>query len=104
MRIRAKNFSLIGKHAKLRVPKFGRELGFYPANSELLIASAGPELYRLSLDEGRFLAPYASAMSEVYSIAVSPDHYLVSLGQSHAIKPATTPTAQVLALTTVGRL
>ena len=25
-----------GKHAKLRVPKFGRELAFYPANSELL--------------------------------------------------------------------
>ena len=50
-------------------------------HSELLIACSGSELYRLSLDEGRFLSPYATALPEVNSIAVSDDHYLVSLGK-----------------------
>jgi ribosome biogenesis protein ENP2 len=75
------SYYIIGKHAKLRVPKFGRELGYYPANSELLVACAGSELYRLSLEEGRFLSPYTTAMNDINSIAVSDDHYLVTLGR-----------------------
>lgn len=69
-----------GKHAKLRIPKFGREIDFYPANSEVLVASSGNEVYRISLEEGRFLQPYTMAMDEAMSIAVSQEHYLVALG------------------------
>ena len=47
------------------------------------MASAGPELYRLSLDEGRFLSPYATGLSDLTSVSVSKDHFLVSLGKNH---------------------
>lgn len=83
-----------GKHAKLRVPKFGRELGYYPANSELLVACAGSELYRLSLEEGRFLSPYTTAMNDINSIAVSDDHYLVTLGGNNSMVECWDPRAR----------
>ncbi|CAG5114363.1 Oidioi.mRNA.OKI2018_I69.chr2.g8421.t1.cds [Oikopleura dioica] len=83
-----------GKHAKLRIPKFGRELEFYPANSEVLVAASGNEVYRISLEEGRFLQPYQMAMDEAMSIAVSPEHYLVSLGGSESTVECWDPRAR----------
>ena len=46
-----------GKHYQLRVPTFGRSLAYLEQTCELLIGSAGPDLYRLDLMEGRFKAP-----------------------------------------------
>ena len=63
------------------MPKFGRELAYYEPNAELLIGQAGSEVCRFSLDEGRFLAPYATGLGDVTSIAVANrTHHMVALG------------------------
>ena len=46
-----------GHHAELRVPKFGRSARYDAARAALLVGAAGPELYQLDLQEGRFLRP-----------------------------------------------
>lgn len=46
-----------GRHHKLRTPKVGRDLLYNPFNCDLLIAASSDEIYRLNLEEGRFMKP-----------------------------------------------
>lgn len=39
------------------LPRFGRDLTYAPFLAELLIAGSSPEVYRMSLEEGRFMTP-----------------------------------------------
>ena len=43
-----------GRHFKIRIPKFGRDLVYNPHSSDLFTAGAGNEVYRLNLSLGRF--------------------------------------------------
>lgn len=46
-----------GIHARTRIPKFGRALKYNPNNCDLIIASSGNQVFRLNVDQGRFMAP-----------------------------------------------
>jgi len=46
-----------GRHYRTRIPLAGRAMSWHPPTAELLMACSGPEVYRLSLEEGRFLSP-----------------------------------------------
>ena len=46
-----------GKHFKIRIPKFGRDLLFEKYSAELWCGGVGPQLWRLNLEEGRFAEP-----------------------------------------------
>lgn len=70
-----------GIHYRTRVPKFGRSLGYNPFNCDLLIGCSGNELYRLNLDQGRFLNPYQLDTDKgVNTIDINPVHGLISSG------------------------
>lgn len=70
-----------GVHYKTRIPKFGRSLAFNSSNCDLLVGAAGNELYRLNLEQGRFLNPYVLDTSEgVNSVEINPVHGLVCAG------------------------
>lgn len=70
-----------GIHYKSRIPKFGRSLAFNPTNCDLLVGASGNELYRLNLDQGRFLNPYVLDTEEgVNSVEINPVHGLISAG------------------------
>ena len=45
-------------HTRVRLPRFGRALGYHYPSADALIGAAGNEVYRLNLDQGRYLAPY----------------------------------------------
>ncbi|EMG47588.1 hypothetical protein G210_2008, partial [Candida maltosa Xu316] len=47
-----------GIHYRTRIPKFGRSLAYNDVNCDLLVGASGNELYRLNLEQGRFLNPY----------------------------------------------
>lgn len=47
-----------GMHYKTRIPKFGRNLAYNSVNCDLYISASGNELYRLNLDQGRYLNPF----------------------------------------------
>lgn len=70
-----------GIHYKARVPKFGRSLSYNPYNCDLLVGTAGNELYRLNLDQGRFLNPYVMETElGINAVDVNPVHGLIAAG------------------------
>ena len=60
-----------GRHYRTRIPTFGRDMVYHQPTAELLVAASGPEVYRLSLEEGRFMSPLACVAAEVNKVAVS---------------------------------
>ncbi|MEW5309813.1 MAG: hypothetical protein WDW38_001668 [Sanguina aurantia] len=65
-----------GGYTKTRVPKFGRDLTYAPFLAELLIAGSSPEVYRMSLEEGRFMTPLTCRSPSVNACGISPTHGL----------------------------
>ncbi|KAM5548387.1 hypothetical protein ABKV19_000017 [Rosa sericea] len=44
-----------GKHYSLRIPRMGRDMAYDCWSCDLLCAASSPELYRINLEQGRFL-------------------------------------------------
>ncbi|CCH46310.1 Nucleolar protein 10 [Wickerhamomyces ciferrii] len=53
-----------GMHYRTRIPKFGRNLAYNSVNCDLYISASGNELYRLNLDQGRYLNPFILDVDE----------------------------------------
>ncbi|KAA8496037.1 Nucleolar protein 10 [Porphyridium purpureum] len=72
-----------GTYYKLRIPKFGRDLAFHRGQADLFVCGAGPEVWRLNLEHGRFFAPWSS-QSGMHSgnnvIGLHPSNGLLALG------------------------
>ncbi|QSL66261.1 hypothetical protein MERGE_000638 [Pneumocystis wakefieldiae] len=79
-----------GMHYRLRIPKFGRDMGYHFPTCDLLVAASGDEVYRLNLDQGRFLRPFkidsladngegANKMG-VNTVDINPVHQLFAFG------------------------
>ena len=62
-----------GKHYKTRIPTMGRTLAWHAPTAELLMGCSGPDVYRLSLEEGRALPPLhlGAGASAANKIAIS---------------------------------
>ncbi|CAI5760442.1 unnamed protein product [Candida verbasci] len=70
-----------GIYFKTRIPKFGRSLSYNPINCDLYVGSSGNELYRLNLEQGRFLNPFQLDTDlGVNSVDINPVHGLISCG------------------------
>jgi ribosome biogenesis protein ENP2 len=48
-----------GLHSKIRIPKFGRDITYHAPSCDLFVSAATNEVYRLNLDQGRFLGTYS---------------------------------------------
>lgn len=70
-----------GIHYRTRVPKFGRALAYNPVATDLLVAALGNEVYRLNLEQGRFLNPYQlDTTGAANCVDVALAHGLVAVG------------------------
>uniref|UniRef100_H2YS54 Nucleolar protein 10 n=1 Tax=Ciona savignyi TaxID=51511 RepID=H2YS54_CIOSA len=69
-----------GRHYSVRMPKFGRDFCYHPANCDLMLVGAGSEIYRLNLDQGRFLKSFETCSPELNVVAINPEHHLVAAG------------------------
>ncbi|CAN3483919.1 ribosome biogenesis protein Enp2p [Diutina catenulata] len=70
-----------GIHYRTRVPKFGRALAYNPVATDLLVAASGNEVYRLNLEQGRFLNPYQlDTTGAANCVDVASAHGLVAVG------------------------
>lgn len=47
-----------GRHFKIRTPKVGRDLIYAPPSAELVVGGSSHELWRLNLEEGRFMRSF----------------------------------------------
>lgn len=54
-----------GRHFKIRIPKFGRDLVYNPSSADLVAVGASNEIYRLNLGLGRFQSPFVSDSPEL---------------------------------------
>ena len=69
-----------GRHFKIRVPKFGRDMIYNPYSCDLLTVGASNEIYRLNLDLGRFQSPFETSSEELTCIDLSPQLNTVAAG------------------------
>lgn len=82
---------------RTRIPKAGRALSYHYPSADALVGGLGGQVFRLNLEQGRFLSPFslsgnkendtglsvtesASAVSGVNAIDVNPAHGLLSFG------------------------
>lgn len=69
-----------GRYHRIRIPKFGRDMAYVSAACELYFGCDGPEVYRLNLDQGRFLNPLTTEATAINVCRVNNHHNLVCLG------------------------
>ncbi|TBU47068.1 WD40-repeat-containing domain protein [Dichomitus squalens] len=74
-----------GFHYRTRIPRFGRALAYHSPSCDTLFAASGPEIFRLNLDQGRFLNPLVlqgdgEDIPGVNVIDINPAHQLFAFG------------------------
>lgn len=72
-----------GLHYKTRIPKFGRDIAYHYPSCDLMVAAASPEIYRLNLEQGRFLNPLKLETAGDLGVNVAdicPAHQLCAFG------------------------
>ncbi|CAH0516487.1 unnamed protein product [Peronospora belbahrii] len=71
-----------GLHYSMRIPKFGRDMMYHRENCELYVAASGSDVYRINLDQGRFVAPLEleSPSSAANVLHLNPIHQLIGIG------------------------
>lgn len=65
-----------------RIPSHGRSLAYNFSSCDALVGATGNQVYRLNLDQGRFLNPFElhSTVAGVNALDVNPAHGLVACG------------------------
>ncbi|XP_023332640.1 nucleolar protein 10 [Eurytemora carolleeae] len=71
-----------GRYYRLRIPKYGRDMAYHPTSCDLYFAAAGNEIYRLNLEQGRFLNSLETEASSMNCIKINPENGLVCAGSS----------------------
>ncbi|KAF9951359.1 hypothetical protein BGZ65_005993 [Modicella reniformis] len=74
-----------GLHFRTRIPKFGRSLNYHHPSCDLLITASSNEIYRLNLEQGRFLNSLVTDIdpaggSGVNCGEINPAHLLYGCG------------------------
>ncbi|CCE93083.1 ribosome biosynthesis protein ENP2 TDEL_0F02720 [Torulaspora delbrueckii] len=69
-----------GLHYTTRIPKFGRSLAYNKINCDLYVGASGDELYRLNLEQGRFLNPFKLDTEGVNHVSTNDTNGLIAVG------------------------
>lgn len=71
-----------GLQYQTRIPKFGRDLAYHYPSCDLYIAAASDEVYRLNLEQGKFLnsLEVETAYGGVNCVDICPAHQLLGFG------------------------
>ncbi|XP_072936537.1 nucleolar protein 10 [Epargyreus clarus] len=69
-----------GRHYRLRVPHFGRDMAYHRPSCDLFVVGASSEVYRLNLEVGQFMAPFVTKANEINCCSVNEEHGLLVLG------------------------
>lgn len=67
-------------YADKRQSQFGRDMVYQKPSCDLLIGGVGSEVWRLNLDQGRYLNAYATACTSVNVTKLNPVHSLAAFG------------------------
>jgi ribosome biogenesis protein ENP2 len=67
-----------GRYFRTRVPKHGRDITYHSGSAELYIVGASSDIWRLNLEEGRFMASLPGNSAEFNVCKINPVHQLIS--------------------------
>lgn len=80
-----------GKHYRLRIPKFGRDLSYHEPSCDLFLVGQSSDIYRLNLERGQFMQPFGTEASCVNVAEVNPEHHLLCVGTHESTVEAWDP-------------
>ena len=86
-----------GTYFRIRVPSFGRDMAYHPPSCELHVVGAGPDVYRINLELGRFMSPLLTQSSSNNVCTLNPNHYLLAVGNQEAVVECWDPRSKVRA-------
>ncbi|KAJ4776605.1 Embryo sac development arrest 7 [Rhynchospora pubera] len=69
-----------GAHYSLRIPRMGRDIAYDCWSCDLLCAASSPDIYRINLEQGRFLQSLTSQSPGINVISRSAIHGLIACG------------------------
>uniref|UniRef100_A0A672R7Z4 Nucleolar protein 10-like n=1 Tax=Sinocyclocheilus grahami TaxID=75366 RepID=A0A672R7Z4_SINGR len=69
-----------GHYYKTRIPKFGRDFSYHYPSSDLYFVGASSEVFRLNLEQGRFLNSLQTDAAEINVCDINPVHQLFAAG------------------------
>ena len=69
-----------GTYYKTRIPRVGRDMVYDPVSCDLIIGGSSSDVYRLNLEQGRFLKPYTVLSEAVNCLDRSAVHGLLAMG------------------------
>ena len=69
-----------GRYYRTRIPRFGRDLSYHYPSCDLFLVGAGPEVFRLNLEQGTFLQPFMTDATELNVCEINPVHQLLTVG------------------------
>lgn len=71
-----------GRYYRTRIPRFGRDLSYHYPSCDLYLVGAGPEVFRLNLEQGRFLQPYETDCAELNVCEINPFYQMLAVGSN----------------------
>ncbi|KAL1564819.1 nucleolar protein 10-like [Salvia divinorum] len=69
-----------GSHYSLRIPRMGRDIAYDNWSCDVICAASSPDLYRINLEQGRFLASLSTQSPALNVVSRSKIHGLVAGG------------------------
>jgi ribosome biogenesis protein ENP2 len=60
-----------GKHFKLRIPKYGRDMVYHKTSCDLFTVGSSNEIFRLNLFDGQFMNPFISSAESINACAIN---------------------------------
>ncbi|XP_043695384.1 nucleolar protein 10 isoform X2 [Telopea speciosissima] len=69
-----------GSHYSLRIPRMGRDIAYDCWSCDLLCAASSPDLYRINLEQGRFLSSLTTQSPAINVVSRSKLHGLIACG------------------------
>jgi len=69
-----------GTYYKTRTPRVGRDMVYDPVSCDLIIGGSSSEVFRLNLEQGRFLKPFTVLSEAVNCLDRSGVHGLIAMG------------------------
>ncbi|RMX53671.1 hypothetical protein pdam_00000332 [Pocillopora damicornis] len=74
-----------GRYYRTRIPKFGRDLVYHYPSCDLYLVGASSEVYRLNLEQGRFLNSLQTNAVEINTCDINPVHQLFAAGTAEVL-------------------
>ncbi|KAI8559179.1 hypothetical protein RHMOL_Rhmol04G0153000 [Rhododendron molle] len=69
-----------GSHYSLRIPRMGRDIAYDCWSCDLICAASSPDVYRINLEQGRFLSSLNTQSPAINVVTRSKRHGLVACG------------------------